>query len=170
MKSDVQDWDEERLPVKAVLTDLADVLDEIEKGRGTLAFKYHMARRVLKGRTFPSGITPFQDFADLCKLRNLLVHLRPGDTLDEEGHIVPAEKVIVGFQQRGLAHRRPAGDRTPGTTGMSWLNDLQTAEMAAWAYTTACTIINAVIEMLPETEPPLPSVTWLRESIKCHLS
>ena len=32
---------------------------------------------------------------------------------------------------------------------MSWLNELQTAEMARWAYQAALSIIEAVVQMLP---------------------
>jgi hypothetical protein len=107
MTSAVGDFDEARLPEKPVLINLGVLLDEAEKGRATTAFKYQSAAIALTGRAFDTSRNPFQDFADLCSLRNLLVHLRPGDTVDAAGNIVPSETFIRVFQQRGLTHRRP---------------------------------------------------------------
>jgi hypothetical protein len=167
--ADARHWDEERLPEKVALVDLAAVLDEVEMGHGTTGLKYQMAAKTLTGRTFDLSTNPLQDFRELCKLRNLLAHLRPGDMLDEEGNVVPAEKVTVAFQQRGLTHNRPPRRRAAQTPGISWLNELQTDRMAQWAYETACAIIGAVIDMLPVTAPPLFGVTWLKGAIEPHL-
>src|SRR5712692_388025 len=77
-------------PVLALLRDLAAVLGEIESDKGPIAAKYQMAARILSGHTFERGAQPFAHFRDLMSLRNLLVHLRPGDTVQEGGYIVPS--------------------------------------------------------------------------------
>jgi hypothetical protein len=170
MMSAVSHFDEEFLPEKPVVMNLGALLDEAEKGRATTAFKYQTAAVALTGRAFDTSCNPFQDFADLCSLRNLLVHLRPGDTIDAAGNIVPAEKVIRGFQQRGLTHRRPpVKGKKRDEPGISWLNDLQTDRMAVWAYRTAVNIIAAVVDMLPGSME-LTAAGWLKASLEAPLS
>lgn len=139
-------------PALDSLQDLANALTEVEDDRGSTALKYQMAYRILSGHTFPKGSSPYQEFRELMNLRNLLVHLKPGDTHSQTGHVVPREKLIREFQQRGLTRIR---GRKPGEPlgGMSWLTEIQTAEMAAWAYQAASAIIGAVGEALP-TDPP----------------
>jgi hypothetical protein len=162
VRSDTGHYTSEHLPEKGVLTDLAVTLDEVETNRGTIALKYHMASKILSGNTFDVSRSPFQDFSRLITLRNLLVHLRPGDTVDENGKVVPSEKVIRQFQRERLTYSSDPGDKPQGT--VSWLNELQTERMATWAYAAACGIVRAVIDMLPvpTTVAPLFLVGWLR--------
>ena len=164
MSLEVKDWDDGLLPQKPLLMNMSALLEEAEKGRAPVTFRYQVAAMALTGRTLPISNNPFQDFNDLLTLRNLLVHLRPGDMIDEQGNVVPTAKVIKNFQQRGLTHRRPAtGQRT--RLGMSWLNDLETDRMATWAYATAWGIIAEVVGMLPMTLPSLSAVVWLHNGV-----
>jgi hypothetical protein len=135
----------------ATLGDLASALTEVETEKGSLALKYHVAALVMSGRTFDRGAQPFQDFRRLVLLRNRLVHLRPGDELDEYGRMMPMEKLIRGFQNEGLT--RTADSDGSGAPEMSWLNELETDRMARWAYASARAIIAAVGQMIP-TDPP----------------
>ncbi len=120
-----------------------------------------MAYKILAGHTFSRGSPPFQEFQQLLSLRNLLIHLRPGDTHSSSGHVVPREKLIKTFQQKGLTRTR---GRKPGDPlgGMSWLLEIETAEMAAWAYQAACGIIKALGEALPEDPPVTASVDMFK--------
>jgi len=45
---------------------------------------------------------------------------------------------------------------------MSWLLEIETAEMAAWAYQAACGIIKALGEALPEDPPVTASVDMFK--------
>ncbi len=136
----------------AQLKDLANALKDIEVGQGSVGLKYQIAYRMLSGSTFPRGRSPFQEFKQLVTLRNLLVHLKPGDRHSPSGHVEPRESLIRDFQQRGYTRTRgrKAGDPLGG---MSWLQELQTVQMADWAYSTARSIIAAVGEALPEDPP-----------------
>ncbi len=133
----------------AQLQDLANALKEVEDSQGPVGLKYQIAYKILSGSTFPRGRSPFQEFRQLVALRNLLVHLKPGDKHSASGHVEPKESLIREFQQRGYTRTR---GRKPGDPlgGMSWLQEIQTVQMADWAYSAARSIIAAVGMALPE--------------------
>jgi hypothetical protein len=143
-----------------VLRDLAGALKEVEEDKGSIGLKYQMAYKILSGHTFPRGQTPFQEFRELVALRNLLVHLRPGDRHSSSGHVEPASRIIRDFQNKGLTRTK---GRKPGDPlgGMSWLQEIQTSQMAAWAYQAACDIIRAVGAVLPN-DPLAGSIDFSR--------
>jgi hypothetical protein len=82
------------LPGVNVLRDLAETLDMIEDAQGDIGLKYHMASKILRGRTFDTNQAPFQDFNALVKLRNELVHPRHRDRTREGRYIEPRSPVI----------------------------------------------------------------------------
>src|SRR5262249_31973318 len=129
------------------LASLSRLLGLVEDEHGNLLLKYQLAGQILSGRTFDPGCNPFQDFASLVKLRNLLVHFGPKDDFQEdtEGRTTGNKhpKVVVALQQRGLAERPQ-----PGTI-VSWFDTLGTAELAAWACETALNMILAVVDLTP---------------------
>ena len=134
------------------LQDLSNTLKEIEGDKGSIGLKYQIAYKVLSGRTFPRGSSPFQEFQQLVALRNLLVHLKPGDKVNATGQVEPREKLIKDFQQRGLTRTRgPQPDDSRG--GTSWLLEIETVEMANWAYGAACGIIKELGKVI-STDPP----------------
>lgn len=142
------------------LQDLANALKEIEDSQGSVVLKYQMAYLILSGGTFQRDRSPFQEFKQLVTLRNLLVHLKPGDRHTQSGHVEPKQNLIRDFQQRGYTRTRgrKAGDPISGEGrdplgGMSWLQEIQTVQMADWAFNAARSIIAAVGEAIP-TDPP----------------
>jgi hypothetical protein len=137
------------LPGVDLLRDLAETLDMIEDAQGSVGLKYHMAAKILSGRTFDASQAPFQDFETLVKVRNEVVHPRHRDRTREGGYVEPACPAIRGLQQRGLTttRGRKSGD-VPG--GMSWLNEIECGRTATWACQAARGIITAVLTMLPD--------------------
>ena len=135
------------LPGVQQLRDLATTLDAIEEGQGSVELKYHMASKILAGRTLEADKTPFQQFALLVKVRNEIAHPRHRDRT-REGYIEPSSAAIRDLQQRGMTRTR---GRRPGDVpgGMSWLNELECVRTAGWAYQAAREIIAAVLTMLP---------------------
>lgn len=129
----------------------ADVIDEVEESRGSLLLKYLMAAYTLRGSPFDKGTNPFQDFATLVALRNDIMHLKPKDrtVIGPDGiESVTNPKYIVALQNRGIA-------RTPSpNVSLSWLNSLQTAEVAVWAAKAAHEIILAVLDLIPDDPFP----------------
>jgi hypothetical protein len=134
------------------LRDFANVLEEVEDDRGSVTLKYQVGYQVLSGKTFPPGGQPFQEFKQLITLRNLLVHLKPGDRYSTTGHIEPKQRLIREFQQKGYTRTRPRRTGDP-LGGISWLQEIQTVKMAEWAYRVARSIISAVGEAIPTDQP-----------------
>jgi hypothetical protein len=153
-------------PTLDMLRGLAKEIAAVEASRGSTASKYQAASQVLSGYAFPRGLLPFQDLQKLLSLRDLLVHLRPGDQVEADGNIVPRINLIRSFQQAGLTRTR---DRRPGHDvpgGMSWLNEIETAAMATWAYAAACGIIRAIGRTLPQGGIPTPIIDMFRFHIQ----
>jgi len=134
------------------LQDLANALKEVEASQGSVTLKYQIASLILSGGTFQRGSSPFQELAQLVALRNLLVHLKPGDRHSSSGHVEPTQSLIRDFQQRGYTRTRGRKDRDP-LGGMSWLQEIQTVQMVDWAYNAARSIIATVGKAIP-TDPP----------------
>jgi hypothetical protein len=137
------------LPGVDVLRDLAATLDEIEAAQGTAALKYHMARKILVGRTFPSGEAPFQDFSALVRLRNDLVHPKHRDRTKEGRYVEPVSSVVRDLQGRGLTSSKGRNPGDPGG-GLSWLNEIECGRTATWACQAAREIITAILTLLPQ--------------------
>jgi hypothetical protein len=151
------------VPGLSTLADLAATLDMTEKAQGQIDLKYQLASKILSGKTFPRGEAPFQDFANLITLRNELVHPRHRDRTTAAGHVEPISRVVRDLQQRGLTTTRGRGPgEVPG--GMSWLGELKTADVAAWAYNAAREIIAALLKMLPD-DSGLPTSLLFRDRI-----
>jgi hypothetical protein len=145
------------------LADLATMLDTTERAQGQIDLKYHLASKILAGKTFARGEAPFQDFANLITLRNELVHPRHRDRTTAEGHVEPASKVIRDLQQRGLTRTKGIGPGdAPG--GMSWLDGIKSSGVANWAYDSARDIVSALLMMLPDDDG-LPTTLLFRDRI-----
>jgi hypothetical protein len=131
----------------STLASLSRLLELAEEQQGSLLLKYQLASQILSGRTFDPGCNPFQDFASLIKLRNLLVHFGPNDDFQEDGKGLATgnkhPRVVVALQQRGIAIRPQVGIIS------SWFDTLGTAKLADWACETAINMIMAVVDMNP---------------------
>jgi len=152
------------LPGVDLLRDLAGTLSAIEDAQGSIGLKYHMASKILSGRTFDASKAPFQEFDTLVKVRNEIVHPRHRDRTREGRYIEPTSPAIRDLQQRGLTTTR---GRKPGDAagGISWLNEIECARTATWACQTAREIITAVLTMLPQ-DFRLTAINHFRDRIR----
>ena len=133
----------------------ADLVKEVEDAHGAVTLKYLVASLALSGRTFDTSASPFQDFAELIKLRNAIVHLKPGNTV--------GSKKTDALAIRGLAH-------SAQTYQMSWLDRLQTPECAAWAVTTARNIMLGILALAPDDyeTSALDPLDFLKKQLRDH--
>ena len=124
------------------LPNLGNILDEIEKSKGTTLFKYLMASLILSGTMFDKGGSIYEDLKMLFDLRNQYMHLPVVKRRDSvEGELqAPRGKLFKGLQGRGLVRKDP---------GPTWMSAMQTAEMAEWACRAASNAMIAILEMLP---------------------
>jgi hypothetical protein len=136
-------------PGDARVKDLAEILSQLESDRATTALKYQMAAKILSGQTLPEGEQPFQAFAELMKLRDVLVHLKPRGSYGENEEPFSSDRFIRVFRDRSLTR---TSNPLP-LPSMSWMLELESAGMAEWANEAAHGIILAIGEMLPSIPP-----------------
>jgi len=122
---------------------------EIEANRGSIRLKYLVASQLLSGRMFDKGAGPYQDWAMLLELRDRHMHLK-AQSIESAGSdsglgpVVRHPDPVRQLQQRGIA-------RANSREVISWMQALQTSKVADWACRSALGIIDAVLEMVPES-------------------
>lgn len=127
---------------------LGAVLGEIEASNGTTELKYLMASTVLGGAAFDKGTSPFQNFKLLIRIRNALVHYKPGkasldhQTMQRSGTPHPIVTALVS-----------AGIITPASehTIQEWPGIISQSSVAEWACKTAEAMMKRTTNLLPES-------------------
>jgi hypothetical protein len=137
---------------------MADAVLKVEANKGSLESKVLFASLALTGAMFDKGAQPWQDFAALVRLRNALVHLRPGVTGDDQGVLGP--RVLKRFEGEGLTY-----PIEPGVVGAPWTLKISTDRMARWAYNAALRIIRAIVEMAPKNQSVETLFAWPMHSL-----
>ena len=139
---------------------LRDVLEEAEKSRASIEAKYQLASFIMSGQPFDRGAPPFQDFALLIKVRNLIVHLRPQEATVEKGKngelfwVEPsimrslqiAGVLKVSEDTKGAAERLGADAITSDL-----LTAISSRPVARWACSAAAGIVNGILELIPKS-------------------
>ena len=107
--------------------------------------KFMLASEAL-GSKFDKGSSPYQDFADLFKLRDCLVHLKPEDLIE------PDEDEIYKYVGRKLIERlRSKGILQNYTSVQSITLLVSTAKAAKWACETTSKMVMAILDKLDKT-------------------
>jgi hypothetical protein len=123
---------------------LSDVLNELERGRVSLLSKYLMAAQAL-GHPYDRGANPFRDFRTLITLRNDVLHIKPRNRFPRPDGAAAEEwpDHITALEEQGLVRLRSASN------GVSWLEALETPELATWACQTSVAIVGSILDALP---------------------
>lgn len=127
------------------LNGLIDAIDESQGSKNTLD-KFMMASVALSNK-FDKGKHPYQDFADLFKLRDCLVHLKPKDRLkidDDSNWFYSGRKLIGRLRSKGILQEH--------TKIESITLLVSTATAARWACNTASAMVNAILDRIPNSE------------------
>jgi hypothetical protein len=135
----------------------ADALDELETVRANTGAKYQVAAITLRGEKFPPGEQPFQDFDQLVRLRNALMHPKA---------VPDIRKLISDLARRGLTTDR----RIPAEAdeiGLTWLDRLQDPAIADWACLVAHKMMLAVLDIVATHTDELDTVhRWFNDKLK----
>lgn len=124
---------------------LINVIDESQGSKKTTQDKFMMASVALFNE-FDKGKHPYQDFADLFRLRDCLVHLKPQDRLaiDEDSNwSYSGRKLIDKLRSKGIFQEH--------TSIESITLLVSTAKAARWACNTASAMVNAILDMIPNS-------------------
>lgn len=107
--------------------------------------KFILASEAL-GSKFEKGSSPYQEFSDLFKLRDCLVHLKPEDlmNIDENQEFnYSGRELIRNFRAKGILQRH---------TSIESITLLaSTAQTVKWACETASKMVIAILERIPES-------------------
>jgi len=122
---------------------LADIGAELERHRAQLPEKIQLLSMTLRGRTFPRGSNPYQDFDLLLAIRNRVVHQRPSWHEAGKGLVAMDEprKIRQGLIDRGLFDRK--------LVTMPYTIVLSKPEFGKWAYHTAYYMGRALADCFP---------------------
>lgn len=104
---------------------------------------------VVLGKPFRKGAQPYQDFRLLVQLRNLLVHLKPGEILLEGDKLRWKQPGIF----RKLVARELISDAVLNVTHhqkTSWYWHISSVKVAAWACNTTSAVVRHVGDGLPQ--------------------
>lgn len=129
---------------EAYLDKLIDAIDESTSKKSTRE-KFMLASEALNSG-FNKGENPYQNFADLFRLRDCLVHLKPEDRIEE------GENGEVLYLGRKLTERlRSKGIFQKYTTLESITLLVSTAKASLWACNTASEMVNAILDKIPSS-------------------
>jgi hypothetical protein len=120
------------------------LLSEAEQQKAQVALKFQIINSVCRGTTLPRGDKLYQDFDLLFKLRNDLVHIRPGKA--RSGFWGPTERKPHKAADRLIARGIVSGEQVE--RAHSWLEIVTNQSVAEWACATAVEIATAVYQMI----------------------
>jgi hypothetical protein len=130
------------------IASLGATMKELEEAKVSITGKYQVTAIVLSGSPFDRGSNPFQDFADLVRLRNLIVHLKPREDWELGGEPIGGPKTLARFENAGMTY-------ASGDALLSWFNKLQTPAIAQWACDVALDMVRGLIAKIPAERTPM---------------
>jgi hypothetical protein len=151
---------------------LGDLLEEAERSRASIASKYQLAKFILSGKPFDKGAYPYQDFALLLDVRNLIVHAKPIEAKmqkDSAGRAVWIEpKIMVRLQDlKVLEISDHLRNSTPDTGILisDLISEISTQRVAAWACQAVAGIVTDLLDSIPADFAALTN-TFYRQHFK----
>jgi hypothetical protein len=134
---------------------LHEVLSSADESRASLETMYQIAKLVLSGAAFRKGEPPFQDFHQLLRLRDAIVHFRPQPEIkkDDQGRTVFAETRIENLlRSKGILASPDVLATQYDTTGhiiTDWIQRISTKAVALWACNSIAAIVRDILRSLP---------------------
>lgn len=129
-----------------LLDQLINAIDESQGNKRNTREKFMKVSEALSNK-FDQGKNPYQDFADLFRLRDCLVHLKPEDQLEidqDNKWTYSGRKLIDRLRSKNIVQEH---------TQISSITLLvSTAAAAKWACDTASAMVNAILDRIPNSE------------------
>jgi hypothetical protein len=143
---------------------LSVLLEEAENSHATVLSKYQLAKFILSGETFPKGATPFQDFALLVEIRNLIVHGKSKEAIVEKNDsgdfVWTNPKIMQKLEGAKLVKldtsflSRAAEEHNVDRFVTDVLDELTSQTTAMWACTSAAGMVYGILDAVPNDFPP----------------
>ncbi|MEA5620993.1 hypothetical protein VB711_24620 [Cronbergia sp. UHCC 0137] len=138
---------------------LATELTNVEKSNGQIKQKIEVTYIAISGETPNFGDKLHQNFSNLIKLRNELVHLKPNDEYDLnlDGDDDPDSKRPILKKLSGLKiFREPSTYKDPTGTNkdcpLPLLELISTEQAAKWACNTAAKTVQDIVNKMPDSK------------------
>jgi hypothetical protein len=99
-----------RTPQPAVVSAFAQLMEDAEESRAPIQSKFQLSNLVLTGSTYDKGTAPFQDFADLIAVRNLLMHGNSNERfsrVDNKPVMINPTAVLDRLTSKNVLHEAP---------------------------------------------------------------
>lgn len=136
---------------------LADMLGDAEQSRTSTESRFQLAKFILSGHAFDRGGMPFQDFALMVRLRNMLVHHKPQEATARlsEGNFEWIDPKIVaelhkkGVLQPNTSFKLRMTKHDALTLSANFMPTVSTPEVARWACSSAASMVLAVVDAIP---------------------
>jgi hypothetical protein len=138
---------------------LGDILGEAEKSHASIELKYQLAKFTLTGQPFDKGALPFQDFALLIEIRNILVHQKPLEASlekNDSGEFVwtkpPSMRRLHAARIIGVDDSlKDAATRNNADKLIAdMVAQISSQAVAQWACRAAAGMVNALLDSVPE--------------------
>jgi hypothetical protein len=125
---------------------LIDSIDESKSNKKSTCMKFMLASEALNNG-FKKGENPYQDFADLFRLRDCLFHLKPEDRFEmgDNGE-------MKYFERDMIKRLRSKNIILKDTSVVAITLLISTAKAAYWACDTASSMVNAILNKIPQSE------------------
>lgn len=126
---------------------LALKLLELEQDHGSTLDKYGATALILTAKKLPKGMPLYQDFALLFAVRNAVMHIK---VLDQSG---PREGDMLTFTMPDVVRtlqQKKLAKPSKKEVAASWLEALETEQVATWACKSSLDMILAVLDMMPD--------------------
>jgi hypothetical protein len=122
---------------------LAAFAGQLERRDASLDLKIQLIATGLRGQPFDLGRQPYQDFALLIRIRNVLVHAKSEVFENESGTPHEPHSILRQLEERGVFELERVGvvNLLYGTLTMSSVGN--------WCYGAATRMAEALAEMLP---------------------
>lgn len=136
---------------------LGQILSDAEDSRLQLKAKYQLIMLILSGAVLDKGAQPFQDFALLVDVRNLIVHWKPEEAVlrrNADGVLAWETKIMSQLEQRGAITKSdliPSFVPTdqPVEIRSDLLSEMSVQSMGIWACSAVAGIVNTVLDAIP---------------------
>lgn len=146
------------------LTTLRSILEEAEESHASIESKYLLTKFILTGQPFDKGALPFQDFALLIDVRNMLVHAKPVEANlernDKDEYIWTKPPLMRRLQSARIlgvddslkeAARRNNAEKLIA----DMFAQVSSQPVALWACRAASAIVNDILSSIPNDSPLL---------------
>jgi len=140
------------------LKGLAAILGEAEESHASIESKYHLAKFVFTGQPFDKGATPFQDFALLIDIRNIMVHAKPLEASlekNDQGEFFwskpPLMRRLQAARIVGVDEnlKQAANSNNADKLIADMVSQISSQDVALWACRAASAMVNSIIDSVP---------------------